>query len=53
MGRRYKISHSNYTVKKRHQLLSDGVVYERDFMTTTNLGGWDADPYLLERVTSE
>lgn len=42
MGRRYKISHSNYTVKKRHQLLSDGVVYERDFMTTTNLGGWDS-----------
>lgn len=38
----YKITRSNYTIKKRHQLLSGGVIYERDFMTTTNLGGWDS-----------
>ena len=38
----YKITRSNYTLKKRHQTLSGGVVYERDFMTTTNLGGWDS-----------
>lgn len=38
----YKITRSNYILKKRHQTLTGGVVYERDFMTTTNLGGWDS-----------
>lgn len=38
----YKITRSNYTLKKRHQTVSGGVVFERDFMTTTNLGGWDS-----------
>ena len=42
MSNGYKITRSNYTLKKRHQTLSGGVVYERDFMTTTNLGGWDS-----------
>ena len=42
MSNGYKITRSNYTLKKRHQTLSGGVVYERDFMTTTNLGSWDS-----------
>ena len=42
MANSYKITRSNYTIKKRHQSVSGGVVYERDFMTTTNLGGWDS-----------
>ena len=42
MASGYTINRSNYTLKKRRQLLSGGVVYERDFMTTTNLGGWDS-----------
>lgn len=42
MSKGYKITRSNYTLKKRVQTVSGGVVYERDFMTTTNLGGWDS-----------
>ena len=42
MANGYKITRSNYTVKQRHQVLTGGVVYERDFMTTTNLGSWDS-----------
>ncbi len=42
MASKYKINRSNYTIKQRHQLTNKGVVYERDFMTTTNLGGWDS-----------
>lgn len=38
----YKITHSNYVLRKRHQSVSGGTVYERDFMTTTNLGQWDS-----------
>ena len=38
----YKITRSNYTLRTRHQSVSGGTVYERDFMTTTNLGGWDS-----------
>lgn len=42
MAAKYKINRSNYTLRTRHQLTSGGVVYERDFMTTTNLGPWDS-----------
>ena len=30
---KYTKSHSNYTLKSRHQLTSDGIVYERDMST--------------------
>lgn len=42
MASKYKINRSNYTKRTRHQLTNDGAIYERDFMTTTNLGGWDS-----------
>lgn len=38
----YIVNHSNYTIKKRHKSLPDSTIYERDFMSTTNLGGWDS-----------
>ena len=34
---------SNYTLRKQHKTLRDGtIVYERDYMVTTNGGGWDS-----------
>lgn len=44
---RYIVTHSNYTIKRKHKLLSGDTIYERDYMTTTNLGGFDsgAIPY--------
>ena len=34
---------SNYTLRKQHKTLKDGTtVYERDYMVTTNGGGWDS-----------
>ena len=42
MANGYRINRSNYTLRKRHQNTSQGIVYERDFMTTTNLGAWDS-----------
>jgi len=44
MGRdsRYVITRSNYTVKEKHKELENATIYERDYMTTTNLGGWDS-----------
>lgn len=41
------ISRSNYTIKKKHKTNINSTVYERDYMTTTNNGGWDSDviPY--------
>ena len=41
-GKKYKVNRSNYTLRTRHQLVKGAEVYERDFMTTTNLGGWDS-----------
>lgn len=38
----YTITKSNYTIKKAHNNTSDGTVYERDFMATNNLGGWNS-----------
>lgn len=42
MAGKYKINRSNYTIRKKHQLTSQGAIFERDFMTTTNLGSWDS-----------
>lgn len=39
---RYIVTHSNYTVKRKHKILSGETIYERDYMTTTNLGGFDS-----------
>ena len=39
---RYIVTHSNYTIKRKHKLLSGHTIYERDYMTTTNLGGFDS-----------
>ena len=40
---RYIITRSNYTIKEKHKTLKDGSsIYERDYMTTTNLGGWNS-----------
>ena len=36
------ITESNYTFKRKHKNLSDGTIYERDYMATTNLGGFDS-----------
>lgn len=39
---RYIVTHSNYTVKKKHKMLSDdSTVFERDYMVTSNLGGFE------------
>jgi len=38
----YTVTKSNYTLKKFHKSTTGGTVYERDFMTTNNLGGWDS-----------
>ena len=38
----YIVTRSNYTEKKKHKQLSNSDIYERDYMTTTNLGGWDS-----------
>ena len=39
---RYIVTHSNYTVKKKHKMLSnDSTIYERDYMVTSNLGGFE------------
>ena len=45
---RYIITKSNYTLKEKHKGLKNGnFIYERDYMVTTNLGGYDsgAIPY--------
>ncbi len=42
MANGYRINRSNYTIRTRHQTVSGGTVYERDWMATTNLGGWDS-----------
>ena len=45
---RYIITKSNYTLKEKHKEIKNGnFIYERDYMVTTNLGGYDsgAIPY--------
>ena len=42
---RYIVTHSNYTIKRKHKLLSGDTIYERDYMTTTNLGGFDSGAF--------
>lgn len=43
----YIVTRGNYTVKKRHKLLNDSTIYERDYMTVGTEGGWrnDSLPY--------
>lgn len=41
----YLITKSNYTLKKKHQKVREGTVYERDFMTTTAPGSWEGDVF--------
>lgn len=36
------ISRSNYSIKKKHTSNKNSTIYERDYMSTTNLGGWDS-----------
>jgi hypothetical protein len=43
--RDYIINRSNYTVKQKTQRTAKGVVYERDYMTTTQPGSWDGDVF--------
>ena len=43
--RDYIINRSNYTVRKKMQKTAKGVVYERDYMTTTQPGSWDGDVF--------
>lgn len=41
--KRYVITKSNYTKKNSHKKVTDGsTIYERDYMTTTNMGGFDS-----------
>ena len=41
--KRYVITRSNFTLKEKHKGLKNGnTIYERDYMTTTNLGGWNS-----------
>lgn len=44
-SRDYLISKSNYTLKRKHQKVAEGTVYERDFMTTTAPGSWQGDTF--------
>lgn len=46
--KKYIINSSNYTLKRKHQSLSDGTIYERDYMATTNLGGFDSGVFPKE-----
>lgn len=43
--RDYIINKSNFTVRKKMQNTAKGVVYERDYMTTTQPGSWDGDVF--------
>lgn len=38
--KRYIVNKSNYTIKKHHKSLDNSTIFVRDYMTTTNLGGW-------------
>lgn len=46
--KKYIVTHSNYTVKKKHKTIGgDRTIYERDFAVTTNNGSWESNgiPY--------
>ena len=49
---KYIVSRSNYTIKKKHKTVSNGTIYERDFMTTTQNGSFDGDvfPYSCQNA---
>lgn len=42
---KYIVSRSNYTIKKKHKTVSNGTIYERDYMTTTQNGSFDGDVF--------
>ncbi len=39
---RFITTKSNYTIKETHKKLDGSTIYERDYMATTNLGGFDS-----------
>jgi len=39
---RFITTRSNFTIKERHKSLNDATIFERDYMATTNLGGYDS-----------
>lgn len=46
--KKYIINRSNYTLKKKHKILTDNsIIYERDYMVTNNGDTWSGDgsPY--------
>lgn len=43
--KKYEITRGNYTIKRTHKLLSDATIYERDYMATTNLGGFNGNVF--------
>lgn len=38
--KRFITSHSNFVLRKKHQNLTDGIIYERDYMTISSPGGY-------------
>ena len=42
VNNRFITTRSNYTIKESHKKVGDSTIYERDYMTTTNLGGFDS-----------
>ena len=42
---KYIVSRSNYTIKTKHKTVTDGTIYERDYMTTTQNGSFDGDVF--------
>lgn len=41
----YTVSRSNYSIKKVHKDTSKGLIYEKDYMATTNLSGFEGDGF--------
>ena len=39
---RFITTRSNYTIKEPRKKIGDSTIFERDYMTTTNLGGFDS-----------
>lgn len=38
--KRFITSHSNFVLRKKHQSLTDGIIYERDYMTISSPNGY-------------
>ena len=45
MSKKYIIKRSNYSLKREHKPLSNGTIYERDYMATTNLGRFESNAF--------